>query len=153
MYKRQANDAYARVFQYKILNNILYLNKKLFLFGLSDTSNCPFCNTENEDTVHLFHACTQTTALWHALKNALIDVLPLPDLSAKYSVLGFFDHARENCVLVNHLLLIYKIFVYRQRSSGFLSFDTLLNKIKDIAILEINVSKFSPQTNDRYLQK
>jgi hypothetical protein len=56
-----------RVFQYKVLNNVLYLNKKLFLFGLSETSNCPFCNAENEDTSHLFYDCPQTRGLWLAL--------------------------------------------------------------------------------------
>ena len=32
--RKITNDAYARVFQYKILNNILYLNKKPFSFWL-----------------------------------------------------------------------------------------------------------------------
>jgi len=145
--------AYARIFQYKVLNNVLYLNKKLFLFGLSETSNCPFCNTENEDTSHLFYDCPQTRDLWLALKNAFDTILPLPDLTTKHALLGFFDHDREHCMIVNHVLLIFKIFIYRQRSSGILSIDNLLTKIKDIAILEINVANFYPQNNDWYLQK
>jgi hypothetical protein len=79
--------------------------------------------------------------------------LPLPDLTTKHALLGFFDHDREHCMIVNHVLLIFKIFIYRQRSSGILSIDNLLNKIKDIAILEINVANFDPQNNDWYLQK
>ena len=40
-----------RMFQYKILHNILYLNKKLFQFGLIQTSLCSFCDAYDE----LFH--------------------------------------------------------------------------------------------------
>ena len=30
------SDPYTRYFQYKVLNNVLYLNEKLFLFGISE---------------------------------------------------------------------------------------------------------------------
>ena len=36
-------DSYSRSLQYKILNNILYLNKKLFTFWKSTSPICPFC--------------------------------------------------------------------------------------------------------------
>ena len=151
--RKVTNDAYGRVFQYKVLNNVLYLNKKLFLSALSETSYSTFCNAENEDTSHLFYDCPQTRGLWLALKNVFDTILPLPDLTTKHALLGFFDHDRENCMIVNHILLIFKIFIYRQRGSGILSIDNLLTKIKDIAILEINVANFDPQNNDWYLQK
>ena len=31
-------------FQYKILNNVLFLNKKLYTFGITNTSLCSLCN-------------------------------------------------------------------------------------------------------------
>ena len=31
-----------RIFQYKLLNNVLYLNKKLFQFGITSQSKCYF---------------------------------------------------------------------------------------------------------------
>ena len=37
-----------RVFRYKLLNNVLYLNKKLFHFGIISQSNCFFCELHNE---------------------------------------------------------------------------------------------------------
>ena len=37
-------NAYERNFQYIILNNILYLNDKLFQFGKTDTNQCSFCS-------------------------------------------------------------------------------------------------------------
>ena len=38
-------DTYFRAFQCKILNNALYLNKKLFQFGKYLTPLCLYCNT------------------------------------------------------------------------------------------------------------
>ena len=32
-----------RIFQYKLLNNVLYLNKKLFQFNIISQSKCSFC--------------------------------------------------------------------------------------------------------------
>ena len=39
-------DTKQRAFRYKILNNILYLNKMLFLFGITTNSMCSFCKTQ-----------------------------------------------------------------------------------------------------------
>ena len=50
-------NAYLRSFQFKILNNILYLNKKLHTFGLSNTQQCSFCKMEGETISHLFYYC------------------------------------------------------------------------------------------------
>ena len=37
-----------RIFQYKLLNNVLYLNKKLFQFGIISQSKCSFCELYDE---------------------------------------------------------------------------------------------------------
>ena len=46
-------DSKLREFQYKILNNIVFTNDKLFRFGLSQSPNCTFCNEEPESLEHL----------------------------------------------------------------------------------------------------
>ena len=45
------------VFQCKVLNNALYLNKHLYIFKLSDTKLCSFCNQKDETIIHLFANC------------------------------------------------------------------------------------------------
>ena len=55
-------NAYLRSFQYKILNNILYLNKKLHTFGLSNTQ-----------VSHLFYYCTQIQDIWNQVQTYFID--------------------------------------------------------------------------------
>ena len=58
-----------RIFQYKILNNVLYLNKKLFRFKKISCPLCSFCQSENETPIHLFHGCIKTNLLWYKLKQ------------------------------------------------------------------------------------
>ena len=45
-------NTYLRTFQYKILKNILYLNKKIFVFGLSTISSYSFCNSFGENIIY-----------------------------------------------------------------------------------------------------
>ena len=47
-----------RVFQYKILNNILYLNKQLYKMRLKESPLCSFCSEEEETLTQLFLECT-----------------------------------------------------------------------------------------------
>ena len=46
-----------RAFQYKVLNNVLYLNYKLFQFKVSTTSLYSYCNKHDETIQHLFSIC------------------------------------------------------------------------------------------------
>ena len=42
-----------RTFQYKILNNILYLNEWLFKFNMVESPLCSLCNQASESVLHL----------------------------------------------------------------------------------------------------
>ena len=53
-----AIDTRTRVFQYKILNNILYLNKHLFKMKVVESPLCSLRQKENETFEHLFVDCT-----------------------------------------------------------------------------------------------
>ena len=64
-------DTNLHIFQYKILNNVLYLNKKLFEFKIISSPFCSFCNSENENPIHLFYSCNQTKSLWSKFQELL----------------------------------------------------------------------------------
>ena len=74
-------DTQLRAFQYKILNNILYLNKKLFHFGDSETPLCSFCNNFDETPKHVFAGCTHVIENWSEMKAYLSDYVKLPQLT------------------------------------------------------------------------
>ena len=52
-----------RIFQYKLLHNVLYLNEMLYKFGKNVSPLCSFCKEEPESQIHLFHSCTKTNSL------------------------------------------------------------------------------------------
>ena len=66
------SDPYTRYFQYTVLNNVLYLNEKLFSFGISETSQCSFCNQNKETIDHLFCHCFVAKALWNGLNTLFL---------------------------------------------------------------------------------
>ena len=45
-------DSRMRIFQYKILHSVLYLNKKLFEFNKINSPECSFCKCEEKITIH-----------------------------------------------------------------------------------------------------
>ena len=54
-------------FHYKILNNVLYLNKQFFRFGLVTSKLCSFCNSVKETAIHIFAECSATKKAWKNL--------------------------------------------------------------------------------------
>ena len=53
-----------RVFQHKLLHNILYLNEMLYVFGKKVSPLFFYCVKEAEIPIHLFHFCSKTNFLW-----------------------------------------------------------------------------------------
>ena len=67
--RRVTLDTNLRMFQYKLLNNVLYLNNMLFRFKKVDSPLCSYCNEEEETPLHLFHSCLKTKQLWNKLRQ------------------------------------------------------------------------------------
>ena len=74
-------------------------------------------------------------ALWKSLQNKLKDSLFLENISPQSAILGFTDQ-NTNANTVNHLLLIFKLFVYKNRSKT-LSHNLLFKTIKSTIEIEI----------------
>ena len=72
-------DCNIRSFQYKVLNNVFYLNKKLFIFAKMP-SLCSFCKQANEIILHLFYKCNITKGLWNRLDLFFNHCFHLPQL-------------------------------------------------------------------------
>ena len=77
-----------RIFQYKVLNNILYLNDRLFKMGIVQTPWCSLCKQEKETVIHLLSRCNVTRQLWCSLSGRLQGVLRLPPLEPVVEMLG-----------------------------------------------------------------
>ena len=57
-------NTYMQTFQYKILNNVLFLNKKLHNFGIKPSPLCSSCNLYNKVRLHVLYECDAVKWLW-----------------------------------------------------------------------------------------
>ena len=84
-------DAKIRIFQYKLINNVLYLNKKCFHFGIIPQPKYPVCNLHDETPQHLFYECTYMQHLWNYLQSYIPGKIVLPALTPQSAIFGFTD--------------------------------------------------------------
>ena len=104
-----AYEPYVKAFQYKILNSILYANKKLFKIGYSEHEKCTFYDNESETLDRLFY-CSFSNIFWkHFQKYYFM-------LTKKSRVLGIQDIIlgikTSPCPLLNYLILIGKLYIW-----------------------------------------
>ena len=116
-------------FQHKILNNVLYINKKLFTFQKSTSPFCPFCNLSNETVLHLFHECDIVQNLWNELDSFFENNFILFDLKPQSVFLGFLNVDSKLFLIQKQLLLIIKIYIYNSRRSESLIIKFLIKEI------------------------
>ena len=119
-------------FQYKVLNNVLYLNEKFFSFGIFETTHCSFCSQINKRIEHLFCHCFIAKALWNSLNTFFENHLSLYDLTPQAAFFGFIKKHLHDSISQNHLLVVFKIYLYKSRSYRFVHLKSLLLEIKKI---------------------
>ena len=126
-------DTNLRMFQYKILDNILYRNKQLFIFNKKDTKLWikilnSYCRLLDETTNQIFLECKFAIKLWSDLRHCQcsFDVTVLNPQSATF---GFFEIDPDLVILLKHILLLYKYYIYSSRDPSKLSFVALLKMI------------------------
>ena len=106
-------------FQYKLVNSILYLNKKLFTFGLSATSFCTFCNFFWWKYHTSFLWLYNNTMLWKKLQLKLKDNITLLPLTSQAAIFSFFKGDCRSYLIQNQIFLISKLYIYKSRKSNF----------------------------------
>ena len=137
--RKITTDPYSRYFQYKFLNNVLYLNDKLFFFGKSETKQCSFCNEYPETVAHLFFSCNVSKNLWLQLKLFFGDDILHFDLSPQTALFGFTQTNDAN--IQNHLLLLFKLYLYRSRCHKNIHLKSLLFEINKVKSLEKSIAE------------
>ena len=108
-----------REFQYKVLNrDIVFTNEKFFKIKMIDSPQCTFCKNEIEFLEHLFCNSEITRSFWVALRSWFMEcVINLEPLSV-FNVLFGILNAGEDFVIVNHLILMAKFYIYRCKLNG-----------------------------------
>ena len=114
-----------------IINSVLYMNDKLFQFGKTQSPLCSFRHNEVETTLHVFHKCSVTKSLWNQLSLFFETDLNFPDLTPQATLFGLINESGNNLsILQNHILLIFKLYIYQ---------------LREREVLNLNGSKTSPK--------
>ena len=120
---------------------MLYLNKKFFPFGNTQSPLCSFCHTEAETTLHVFHKCSVTKILWNQLLLFFETDLDFPDLTLQAAFFGFINKLDNNLnILQNHILLTFKLHVYQSREGKSLYLNMLIKNIIKVKKLEKTIA-------------
>lgn len=133
-----------RDFQYRLLCGIIPTNRKLYLWKISDTQMCSFCQLETEDELHLFVDCNKVQVLWIQLKN-WIKNNECYDISSKLewsplNIMFSCVDTKPNSA-INFLVTITKQFIFRTKcAKSLLSFSLLENEFDKVYDIERIIS-------------
>ena len=98
------------------------------------------CRLQDETTNHIFLACKFAVRIWSDLKDYCQCSFALPILNSQSVTFGFFEIDPDLFVLLNHIILWDKYFIYSSRDSLKFSFAALSKNIKKDFDLEIKPS-------------
>ena len=135
-------DIRTRIFQYKLLNRIVYTNKLLYKIGLSDTSLCTFCGEYEESLEHLFLHCRFSNNFWMQIVSWLNDLnITIIELKDSEIMLGYINES-PHWFFLNHALIIGKQVIYSSRlSKSKPLFSQFIVKLKHIERIEYYIAK------------
>ena len=135
-------NTYMQSFQCKILNNVLFHNKKLHTFGIKLSPLCSFCNLCDETPLHIFYECDVVKCFWADLVHCFQNDLILPTLTPQAATLGILESEsndstfKNNKVFINHILLIFKLYVFKSREN----LNNIIPKIRKVKTIEKEIA-------------
>ena len=116
----------------------------LFKFGKISSSLCSFRQTNDGIPVHLFFECTRTKLLFNEIQPFGPNALVSNPLTTQSFIMGI-SNLSENSLLPNHLLVIFKYYLYNAREDGNLSIELLKASIYETKNIEKEISKIDPK--------
>ena len=103
-----------------------------FKFRKVESPLWSFCKAEDKTYIHLFYRCRKTSILRRQLQEFFSTALDLPSISPQSAIFGFLDNTLEDEVLIYHILLIFKNYLYKARENKDLNFSILKNLKKSL---------------------
>ena len=130
--RKSTTDSRTRVFQYRLLNNVLYFSDQLYKMKLVVTPLCSLCNKFTENAIHFFSECRSTQTLWNKVEHWLHPNIELLPLNPQNAMIGFFKAPNSSDLNVtNHILLIFKQALYNERNCAITpNIDYIKQKIR-----------------------
>ena len=89
--------------------------------------------------LNIFLECICVKQLWNHLRLFLTNDISLPILTPQTVIFGFTNGIENNIYkITNHILLIFRLHVYKSREKGIFELSRLINEIKKVKLLEKN---------------
>ena len=125
----------------------------LFKFGKVPSPQCSFCKLHNETIMHLFYDCMIVKELWNQLKSVLSKNLIFPICTPQSAIFGFWDLDTNEHLILNQLLLIFKMYISNARTTGYLSISYLLIYITGIKDTEKKLCENNTKRRKKFDKK
>ena len=106
------SETFIRSFQLKLLDDIVFTNKRLAKIGYVLHDTCTFCKVETETTYHLFYECPFTLLFWENFENFWF---VLSGKREKFTLQDVYIDKSENCELLNYLITLAKLHIWQSR--------------------------------------
>ena len=87
------------------------------------------------------------------LNSHLNGHLNLSHLIPQSVIFGFLDISNKDFLIVNHLLLLFKYYIYNARDQKHLVIEVLMKNIKNIYDIEKNLADQGPHKKKKCLKK
>ena len=78
--------------------------------------------------------------------------LNLPYLTPQSAFFGFLDISNKDYLIVTHLLLLFKYYIYNARNRKHLVFEALMKNIKNIYDIEKKFADKDPNKKTKFLK-
>ena len=124
----------------------MLLNKKLHIFGIELSPLCSFCILSDETPLYIFYEYDSIKCLWSDLVHYFQNSLVLPILTPQTGIFGFLDSTnsdynfKKKKLLINHILLIFTLYVYRSRERQFIHINNRIAEIKSAKAAEKDIA-------------
>ena len=99
----------------------------------------------------MFYDCAHTQFLWKKLQTYLSSHLSIPNLTPQSAMFGFIDV--EDFKIVNHILIIFKVCVYKSRNKMNLNFEYLKHRITKVKNMEKSICKNDQSKKRKFSKK
>ena len=96
----------------------------------SDSPSCSYCQQEHETIRHIFYDCEIAKTPWEDIKNVFYPRLNIPSLDLQSAIIGFLDTSDKYNLILNNILLMYKIALYRKRDKNNINIRNVLSNLK-----------------------
>ena len=108
-----SNNSKMRSIQYRILNNSLILNDRLYLWKITSSEECTFCCSFKETVIHLFTECEHTRKIFDAITEIVLGYSENHFTTALTKEIILYNNVVKpvGC-LFNFCILAAKTFIY-----------------------------------------